>query len=516
MMTSNNCQIALGNVKNVISLVNNACKIGFKEIGTSINESLEKLGEVDAMMKELKCLIKDQNDRIARKDEKEKIEALVKEVRGQILFKKIPTILRDTAHDKLHIGHVQEYEWLTKSADGKYQTLWIRNNCTNLMKKAIKMKIDWANEYPSNSQERRLISNIMIEEAVPRVYRSFLMKLRADLVNQREDGKPSTTFIQKVEYDSAMGTLAVIYQHKTNNTAGFKVLGYVANQALKKQEFQDVPWYDTNTGELHGRVGEGPSAAALGADRRQARKRTDYKPKQVATGANKQPYRKEKDHYKFTAIRNYLLEVGCHDGEILDQVDLKHSELTTLFGIQYADDTLGEYINFLPWSFIIKSKILMNDYYKMKEEHSVFHMDDPAAIFEEEMDLSSPKNAKRKALDNPETPTKPNKPSKTTAPLAIVNREPTPIKPPFAATVEIDPKSDFNQIKGITQLNEIVEDVNADIPKNVNSGVAAPHEPLVSIKEPDKLPNKDNTTLSMEAAFALFHKVTAAKDKFKR
>ena len=489
-MTSNNCQISLGKVKNVLTLLNNASSTGFKELGTSINKSLEKLGEVDSMIKELKCLIKDQHDKIARKDEKEKIEALVKEVRGQILFKKIPTILRDTAHDKLNIGHVQEYEWLEKSSDGKYQTLWIRNNCSNLMEKAINMKIDWANEYPSNSQKRRLINNIMIEEVVPRVYKPFLAKLRADLVNQREEGKPLTTFVQNVKYDSAMATLAVIYQHKTNNTAGFKVLGYVANRALKTREFQDVPWYDTNTGELHGQVGEGSSAAAPGAIRKQARRRTDDKPEQVATGAKKQPYRKERDHYKFTAIRNYLLEVECQDGEILDQVDLKHSELTTSFGIQYADETLGEYINFLPWSFIIKSRILMIDYYKMKEEHSVFHMDDPVAIFEEEMDLSYAKNAKWKALDNPEIPTKPHKPSKSPASLAIVNCEPTPIKPPFAAT------------------DESVEDVNPDIPKNINLGVATPHEPLVSIKEPDKL-TKDTITLSIKAASARTNKFTS-------
>ena len=75
-------------MKNVISLVNNACKIGFKEIGTSLNESLEKLGEVDSMMKVLKCLIKDQNDRIARKDEKEKIEALLLKKLGVKSFSK--------------------------------------------------------------------------------------------------------------------------------------------------------------------------------------------------------------------------------------------------------------------------------------------------------------------------------------------------------------------------------------------------------------------------------------------
>ena len=43
---------------------------------------------------------------------------------------------------------------------------------------------------------------------------------------------------------------------------------------------------------------------------------------------------------------------------------------------------------------------------------------------------------------------KPNKPFKTPGSLAIANREPTPIKPPFVAAglsiVEIDPKSDFS------------------------------------------------------------------------
>ena len=52
--------------------------------------------------------------------------------------------------------------------------------------------------------------------------------------------------------------------------------------------------------------------------------------------------------------------------------------------------------------------------------------------------------------------------------------------------------------------------MNLDRAGNEDEGIAAPQEPHDVETEPL---NKDNTTLSMKAASALYNKVTAAKDK---
>ena len=139
----------------------------------------------------------------------------------------------------------------------------------------------------------------------------------------------------------------------------------------------------------------------------------------------------DKDNFKYNRMHNYFLEIGCTDGQLLDQVDTKHSELNTRFGVHYADATLGEYINIFPWTFVIGNEMINRDYYAMKNELNFFHEDDPASISAEEMDQS---NAKGKRSQNPETPTKPNKPAKTASSLAIENKKSTPIKP-FAADI---------------------------------------------------------------------------------
>ena len=58
-------------------------------------------------------MIRDQNDR----KEKDKLKALVQEVRGQVLFKKILTNMQDAAHDKLGIGYVQDRSQKRKHSD---------------------------------------------------------------------------------------------------------------------------------------------------------------------------------------------------------------------------------------------------------------------------------------------------------------------------------------------------------------------------------------------------------------
>ena len=61
---------------------------------------------------------------------------------------------------KLQIVLVDENEWIS-SPDEKYQTVWIKDNGSNLMKKDINLKIEWANKSQSNSMEKRLISKLI-------------------------------------------------------------------------------------------------------------------------------------------------------------------------------------------------------------------------------------------------------------------------------------------------------------------------------------------------------------------
>lgn len=216
------------------------------------------------------------------------------------------------------------------------------------------------------------------------------------------------------------------------------------------------------------------------------------------------------DSFKFNSMREYFLEAGCTDPQLLEQVDLKHSELTTISGIDYADSQLAEYINIFSWEFIIGNEMLSNDYYAMKSELNFFHMDDPSSNFEEEMDQNESKIAKRKR-SSPETPTKPEK--KTTASLAIESRKLTPIKPRSLelSTLEIDQsRVEDEEIEGISKIYDSSQNLNPEILENKIGGIADLDEPQSAKREPQQH-NKDTTTLSMKAASALYNKVASFK-----
>ena len=772
-MTSFNFQAAFGGLQNTLVVFAGACEIGFKEIGTGVNAANDKIEKLEIMIQDLTSLVKTQQEKITKKEEKEEGEALMLEVSGQIMIKRIPSRMKAIAHEKLRVDSADQFEWLSTTPEGEYTTLWIKHDSKSIVRNAIRMKLNWERELPLNSRDRKSVSSIIIEQVAPRSFTPLLSKLRSNLVSMREEGRASTSFVQNIRYEASSGTLAYIYQERTVKPTRATVLGYVANRPLEGREFENVPWYDTRTGQLQGRFNERPGAAAAnGAKRKTAQRKPDNKHPQFASGSNRQPIiergggdsqhtypephrepatphnyynsnrnqRKidnintkgkvtsrptpkfpmpklklqpkheddinkpntwistsylliqdeitkmntaviygeqdepnpevitlrmqidvlqqdkcpislkeptrentnslieimkremnvepdlslyhwmselhshdprrriltlalnekddisaqlyklgsskssigaintllhsicrsllqyqatpsnflqikmeavcrieeifnaitlkinsalkkikaeeraadpidldiDEDNFKYNRMRNYFLEVGCTDGQLLDKVDTKHSELTTRYGVNYADATLGEYINIFPWKFIIGNEMLNKDYYAMKNELNFFHEDDPASISEEEMDQDQSMNAKRKRSPNPETPTKPNKPAKTASSLAIENRKPTPIKP-FPAEIsslEIDQtSSEYGLIDGISKLHDSAEDVNLDRAENEDEGIAAPQEPHDVQTEPL---NKDNTTLSMKAASALYNKVTAAKDKFKR
>jgi len=415
------------------------------EIGTEIKEANNKIGKLETMVKNLTVLVKDQQDKISKKEGQD----LNQEYIGQVIFKRIPFRMKSLAEEKLKCSEVQRFQWLQTTSNGDFLTLWISHNSNTMMTNAIRLKLNWERELPPNSPERKLVSLIIVEQVAPRSYRPLLAKLKNELVNMRENGTFVPTFVQTVKYEANSGTLAYVYQQKPMKSVRATVLGYVANRPLEGREFKNVPWYDTRTGQLQGRFNERPGAsAANGAIRKTAQSRPDNKHPQFASGSNKQP----------------IIERGGGDSQ--------HT---------YPDDP-----------------------------------GDPASISEEEMDQDQSINAKRKRSPNPETPTKPNKPAKTASSLAIENRKPTPIKP-FSAEIsslEIDQtSSEYGLIDGILKLHASTEDVNLDRAENEDDGIAAPQEPQDVETEPL---NKDNTTLSMKAASALYNKVTAAKDKFKR
>ena len=295
-MASQSAQNAFTEVHNTLSKLTIACNIGFQEIGTDVSTTLRNLEAVDNIVKEIRNLVKDQDEKAAKKIEKKKINALVQEAKGQIIFKKIPTTMVKMAHIKFHLDDVLEYEWMPPSADGRFQSLWIRASGSNMMKNAITMKTDWARELPPNSQEKRMISNIMVEEVIPQEYQPLLKKLRSILVNLRENEERPATFIQKVRYNAATATLAVTYQRRNENSPGYRILGYVSNKEIEEREFREVPWYNVNTGELHGHLERGLSAAATGAIRKRTTEKMVNKHEQtVATGANKLPIRRGRD-----------------------------------------------------------------------------------------------------------------------------------------------------------------------------------------------------------------------------
>ena len=164
-----------------------------------------------------------------------------------------------------------------------------------MMTKAIRLKLNWERELPPNSPERKLVSDIMVEQVAPRSYRPLLAKLKNKLVNMREDGTFVPTFVQSVKYEASSGTLAYVYQQKPMKSARATILGYVANQQIKGREYENVAWYNVNTGKLHGKLEVGPSAAAAHGDpRKVTQKKPDNKNNQFATGSNRQLIRERK------------------------------------------------------------------------------------------------------------------------------------------------------------------------------------------------------------------------------
>ena len=152
------------------------------------------------------------------------------------------------------------------------------------------MKLNCERELPPNSQDRKSVSSFIIEQVAPRSFTPLLSKLRFNLVSMREEGRASTSFVQNIRYEASSGTLAYIYQERTVKPTRATVLGYIANHPLEWGEFENVPWYDTRTGQLQGRFNEGPSAAAAnGAIRKTAQRKPDNKYLQFASGSNRQP-----------------------------------------------------------------------------------------------------------------------------------------------------------------------------------------------------------------------------------
>ena len=448
-MTSFNFKAAFGGLQNTLVVFAGACEIGFKEIGTGVNAANDKIEKLEIMIQDLTSLVKTQQEKITKKEEKEEGEALMLEVSGQIMIKRIPSRMKAIAHEKLRVDSADQFEWLSTTPEGEYTTLWIKHDSKSIVRNAIRMKLNWERELPPNSRDRKSVSRIIIEQVAPRSFTPLLSKLRSNLVSMREEGRASTSFVQNIRYEVSTGTLAYIYQERTVKPTRATVLGYVANRPLEGREFENIPWYDTRTGQLQGRFNERPGAsAANGTIRKTAQSRPYNQHPQFASGSNRQP----------------IIERGGRDSQ--------HT---------YPDDP-----------------------------------GDPASISEEEMDQDQSINAKRKRSPNSETPTKPNKPAKTASSLAIENRKPTPIKS-FSAEIsslEIDQtSSEYGIIDGISKLHDSTEDVNLDRAENEDDGIAAPQEPQDVETEPL---SKDNTTLSMKAASALYNKVTAAKDKFKR
>ena len=761
-MSSDKCQELFATVQSTLSQLTIACKTSFMEIGTEIKEANNKIGNLETMVKNLTVLVKDQQDKISKKEGQD----LNQEYIGQVIFKRIPFRMKSLAEEKLKCSEVQRFQWLQTTSNGDFLTLWISHNSNTMMTNAIRLKLNWERELPPNSPERKLVSLIIVEQVAPRSYRPLLAKLKNELVNMRENGTFVPTFVQTVKYEANSGTLAYVYQQKPMKSVRATILGYVANQQIKGREYENVPWFDVNTGKLHGNLEVGLSAvAAHGDPRKVAQRIKDNKNNQFATGANRLLIRERKgeqaypkphkntatprnylesnrnqrgilntdnegrilnrpipkipipklklnpkheeamnkpstwistsylllqdeianmnpqpeiiyggkeetepevvmlrmqidviqqdkcplslkkpikenttelinimkremtaepdislfhwmsevgardprrrilmlaisenddisaqmnklgssksslgdintllhticrsllqyqitpsnflqvkmeavvclsdifevittkiksaikkieseekagdiidldigeDSFKFNAMREYFLEAGCTDPQLLEQVDLKHSELTTISGIDYADRQLAEYINIFSWEFIIGNEMLSNDYYAMKSELNFFHMDDPSSNFEEEMDQNESKIAKRKR-SSPETPTKPEK--KTTASLAIESRKLTPIKPRSLelSTLEIDQsRIEDEEIEGISKICDSSENLNPEILENKIGGIADLDEPQSAKREPQQH-NKDTTTLSMKATSALFNKVASFK-----
>ena len=746
-MSSDKSQELFATLQSTLLQLTIACKTSFKEIGTEVKEANNKIENLESMVKNLTVLVKDQQDKIIKKEGQD----MNQECSGQVIFKRIPFRMKAIAEEKLKCSEVQRFDWIQTTSNGDFLTLWISHNSNTMMTNAIGLKLNWERELPPNSPDRKLVSLIIVEQVAPRAYRPLLAKLKNELVNMRENGTFVPTFVQTVKFEASSGTLAYVYQQKPTKTTRATILGYVANQKIRGREFENVAWFDVNTGKLNGEIKVGLSAAAAHGDPRQVAHKNQF-----ATGANRLLIRERKgeqtypkphkniatprnyyesnrnqrgilnidnrgrilnrpipeipipklklnpkheeamnkpstwistsylllqdeianmnpqpeiiyggkeetepevvmlrmqieiiqqdkcplslkkptkenttelinimkiemtaepdislfhwmselsardprrrilmlaisenddisaqmnklgssksslgdintllhticrsllqyqitpsnflqvkmeavvclsdifevittkiksaikkieseekagdiidldlgeDSFKFNAMREYFLEAGCTDPQLLEQVDLKHSELTTISGINYADIQLAEYINIFPWEFIIGNKMIANDYYSMKSELNFFHMDDPTSNFEEEMDQNESKIAKRKRA-SPETPTKPEK--KTTASLAIVNRKLTPIKPRILELSALEIEDE--KIEGISKLHDSTENLNPENMENEIGGIADLNEPQSAKRGPH---NRDTTTISMKAASALYNKVTA-------
>jgi len=247
-MTSFNFQAAFEGLQNSLAMFAGACEIGFKEIETGVKSANYKIEKLENMVQDLTSLIKNQQEKITKKEEKEEGEALMHEVSSQIMIKRIPTRMKATAHEILKVDSVNQFEWLSTTPEEEYTTLWIKHDSKSMVRNAIRMKLNCERELPPNSQDRKSVSSFIIEQVAPRSFTPLLSKLRFNLVSMREEGRASTSFVQNIRYEASSGTLAYIYQERTVKPTRATVLGYIANRPLEGREFENVPWYDTRTG----------------------------------------------------------------------------------------------------------------------------------------------------------------------------------------------------------------------------------------------------------------------------
>ena len=85
------------------------------------------------MVQDLTSLIKNQQEKITKKEEKEEGEALMHEVSSQIMIKRIPSRMKATAHEKLRVDSANQFEWLSTTPKGEYTTLWIKQNSKSML-----------------------------------------------------------------------------------------------------------------------------------------------------------------------------------------------------------------------------------------------------------------------------------------------------------------------------------------------------------------------------------------------
>ena len=78
-----------------------------------MNAAISKIEKLENMVQDLTSLIKNQQEKIPKKEEKEEGEALMHEVSSQIMIKRIPSRLKATVHEKLRVDSENQFEWLS-------------------------------------------------------------------------------------------------------------------------------------------------------------------------------------------------------------------------------------------------------------------------------------------------------------------------------------------------------------------------------------------------------------------